>query len=1166
MLGLNSNIINSNYDITSFIKQFNEDLQTIITSNKEFSGFEATEIRSNDNSFEVNNSNNINDKSLENKLKYKRKLLRLKYSVPRKIVWNIIKNDKSEEILQNDIYKSQLSLFGSKENKNLDLNEIVIKNDCIQKKFYMEVKGAYISGKHIGYYFYFKKIKLPNDIGKIKTIKESPLASSNSRKTNVKFCLLDDNSARNYKIPNDDDNEDSSINKNNISRLSNASPEIHFKKKFEFGSESPLRKHVSSKVIYDEPEKFDVINEYLIPKCNFNFFLDLNTMSYKPSTNLNSCKELFEILRNQTFEKLNILKKAKKNEEKEDSSILSENQNSSQGDVNNTSEDYSDSYISSSPSDSSSIKPNTNDNNNFQRNNKKKGSIIENNALNIKSTNIKKNNKKPVFLETSNNNNSHKSINNYKDEYYRVNISKIKFMLYDFNQEMIITSNKKEKKSQVENIIEDYKSRQHINISEDENFKNISFEKYTKDSKSKRNKKKIEKFSKKNLVNENENKNIFDKEKEFEKDITYALAKQDEQKSITHFYIVSFLFLIFLLLMGIFEIKFIVNEYCYLKENMNLIIDAINLKYYTNYAIYFLRENTLFSIINEITDGVYNIPNKNELYYQLYIIDSLEIIFIDCNSIIETIKASNLEFCGTSKYILTEKEFEIGILYKNSIKKIKSSLYVSMIQVYSAFCNLISKDDYIYIDDNNLFNFIHNSYNNLGNALNTQIELFVNELIIKEKNIIIDIIINIVSFLVLHLILYFLICHSYSLIVKRKASYIEVFYGIGLSLIKSSIRKCEIFLNKINQSSEDSKNKEIDDDENSYISSTRMNFNNLFMENNFGKKNMNKQAKIIKKKKKLGNDKKSIRFKIIYQIYLIISFLYLALVYITFLLLTKKYIYSGNYLMHMQNYHNNVLELFNGFREYLFDENTIVYGFPAYEYLIEKEKNIYLHNTEDINYLTIVSERIEGLYNLYLDIQKEGLCGSYKSFFTSKEGCELFIGGENGILSLGFHILINSFVEETRNARNLMRNLLNEKVLVGNLSKYINTRDNDTTYGLDKNKSLIFRMKVFNMEQVHYRLNIIFLNIIMQHIDKERNITLISVDKSVTDIHLKYIILIVSYIVIVLVIFLFYWMPMIKKMDIEIYKTKNMLSIIPVQILASQPNIKQLLNISIKND
>ena len=41
---------------------------------------------------------------------------------------------------------------------------------------------------------------------------------------------------------------------------------------------------------------------------------------------------------------------------------------------------------------------------------------------------------------------------------------------------------------------------------------------------------------------------------------------------------------------------------------------------------------------------------------------------------------------------------------------------------------------------------------------------------------------------------------------------------------------------------------------------------------------------------------------------------------------------------------------------------------------------------------------------------------------------------------------------------------------------------------------------------------------------------------------------------------------MIRRMNIEIYKTKNMLSIIPLQILASQPNIRILLNISKNND
>ena len=37
-------------------------------------------------------------------------------------------------------------------------------------------------------------------------------------------------------------------------------------------------------------------------------------------------------------------------------------------------------------------------------------------------------------------------------------------------------------------------------------------------------------------------------------------------------------------------------------------------------------------------------------------------------------------------------------------------------------------------------------------------------------------------------------------------------------------------------------------------------------------------------------------------------------------------------------------------------------------------------------------------------------------------------------------------------------------------------------------------------------------------------------------------------------------------MNIEIYKAKNILSIIPIQILASLPDIKILLNLSSKNN
>jgi hypothetical protein len=264
----------------------------------------------------------------------------------------------------------------------------------------------------------------------------------------------------------------------------------------------------------------------------------------------------------------------------------------------------------------------------------------------------------------------------------------------------------------------------------------------------------------------------------------------------------------------------------------------------------------------------------------------------------------------------------------------------------------------------------------------------------------------------------------------------------------------------------------------------------------------------------------------------------------------------------MQKYHNNIMELFNGYREFLFDENSIIYGLSAYDYLIQKEKIIYSSNNEDVNFLKYFGRTIKGLNKNFFALQEKGFCNYFESFFESREGCENFLGGKDRITSFDIDLFINSFIEEVRNARDFMKLLLDKQVLVGNLSKFIEFKQNDSTYGINKNRTLIFRMKVFNMEETHYRLNIIFFNILYQYINQLKIITINSIEQHVTNLHMSYILLIVSYIVIFIFIYVFYWIPMIRNMDVEIYKTKNMLSIIPVKILASQPNIKKLLNIS----
>ena len=93
-----------------------------------------------------------------------------------------------------------------------------------------------------------------------------------------------------------------------------------------------------------------------------------------------------------------------------------------------------------------------------------------------------------------------------------------------------------------------------------------------------------------------------------------------------------------------------------------------------------------------------------------------------------------------------------------------------------------------------------------------------------------------------------------------------------------------------------------------------------------------------------------------------------------------------------------------------------------------------------------------------------------------------------------------------------------------------------------------------------------FKNIILPTIEEERNVTLHSIFENISSNKRIYIILLIVYFFLILVLFTLYWGPFINNITLLIYKTKNILNIIPVEILSSQTNIKSLLNISDLNE
>ena len=463
----------------------------------------------------------------------------------------------------------------------------------------------------------------------------------------------------------------------------------------------------------------------------------------------------------------------------------------------------------------------------------------------------------------------------------------------------------------------------------------------------------------------------------------------------------------------------------------------------------------------------------------------------------------------------------------------------------------------------NFYNFLYNSFNNVGDALNLQLNLFIAEIALKwAEMIIIIIIISVVYFLV-NVIMYIVICKGFILISNKKASYISVFYGIDLSLIKSSIKKCEFFINKINQNDKNDKLRAIEEENSTIISTSNFNLNT----NSFNKnKNETNHIK-IKKNKNIGMDSRTKHFKIFLLIGLIISIIIFEIIVISIASLVNKFVRSAGFLYSMQRYHNNIIEMFNGYREFLFNENTTIQNKTVLKYLEAKEEEFYNTNMEDINTLNNLRLQITGLKEAIDNLNQKGLCNSYMIKYSSEEECEESVGGKNGILNFGFTFIINDFFEEMRYYRNIM----NSFITVGLFHGDLNNLDEDYIAQINAQIKMIrtfspfalYRLEIFN-QIMHYDLVTKFLNIILQYILQEKDISTSYIEKYIDSGYIIYIVLISIFALIISGIFWIYWIPMIRVLNMEIYKTKNMLTIIPVQILASLPNIRELLNISNK--
>ena len=101
---------------------------------------------------------------------------------------------------------------------------------------------------------------------------------------------------------------------------------------------------------------------------------------------------------------------------------------------------------------------------------------------------------------------------------------------------------------------------------------------------------------------------------------------------------------------------------------------------------------------------------------------------------------------------------------------------------------------------------------------------------------------------------------------------------------------------------------------------------------------------------------------------------------------------------------------------------------------------------------------------------------------------------------------------------------------------------------------------------LHDDINYMFNLVVLHYIEDETNLTVDVILSVMNSRNNEYIAIYVIFMVVILILYFLYWNPFITDTQDQIYKTKLALNIIPVEILDSQTNIKNLLRISDLNE
>lgn len=720
-----------------------------------------------------------------------------------------------------------------------------------------------------------------------------------------------------------------------------------------------------------------------------------------------------------------------------------------------------------------------------------------------------------------------KPIQHSDDDYYKVNLQNIKLSIYSYAQKTIVEVANYTKKSQVE---------RKMNQQEDD---------YQTENTQMQTSKSIKKID---LFQDSEKNNMINQEQLLTQQIKYALSKKEAQPTIIKLRWVVVSIILFTLLFGSIWLGLLINAKLIIDNNFYLIkfsyrllinclishayIRDLTILQHENYT-YFLTKDAIKKTIKE---------RLSSLYFENY--EAMNYV------IINTYKLSK-----EHQDVLYNHSFTIKVIQDiYNYKALNMTLSSSLIELNIAAFQIINDISLYTPLNNNIYFYIFN----VNNGITMQLEK-LSEAYLKDYERIIQRIR--ISFYLLMTLgcgvlfgLFFIFSCTYVSVVKRKESYLEVFFEIESCVIRTSLEQCERLLKQI-QASSFTEYLSFDDE----LSHCN---NNLVISASEVKKKDQSSSQYQNSK-----SKEILIMKIAYCVFISLIIIYEGAhlgAFSSFLNHLTVYI---NMLQSQNDIYSEYNKLYRNTREYLFDEKMLIENQEPSESYLGYLSNYYVVISKKMNsLLQYQNEFPTGFSKIYNQLYQTDICKILEVNQTICDDNTLQL-----ISNCDMTSLLSLFIEESRS-------LKNQKRALNQIVNKLQFKYNLTNLGTDKYDDLFPKddsqyveyfnycpITLFNSE-LYERIYGIYEYFLKESFSMLSNELYKEIEKFILDNAITYYSISAVFLFLISAFYFFVWKPFETRLITMIFKTKNMLSIIPKEVLASLTNIRKLLNINLMSN